>query len=209
MRPSSFLSGVGADADRDVVGGAVEALEVADGHRDQIRRHLRRRREPERVRGRRRARACPTADAPFEIAVSPRSIVSATANVALNAGSSKHGKRAARVGRLELGDGVAAAVGLAQVEAAQLVVEHAGVADLDLGGAGGTGLGTVKVAVCGLVERDGDGWPSAPAPIVTSRKLDLERVQDDARWSAAATWTRIVSVPSNRASARSTSKARS
>ena len=28
---------------------------------------------------------------PFEIAVSPRSIVSVTANVALNAGSSKHG----------------------------------------------------------------------------------------------------------------------
>ena len=110
-----------ADADRDAVGAALDALEVADGHRDEVRRHLRRSSRtsacavdcwP--------ARAYRTRTVPFEIAVSPRSTVSVMPNVALNAGSSKHGKRAAGVGRLELRHRVFAELRLADVEAAQL-----------------------------------------------------------------------------------------
>src|SRR5207244_1911201 len=39
----------GADANRDPVFGALRALEIADGDGDQVRRHLRRRRELQRV----------------------------------------------------------------------------------------------------------------------------------------------------------------
>ena len=171
MRPSSFLSGVAQMRIGMPSARALEALEVADGHRDQIRRHLRRRRELHRVLRDRRAPACRTARLPFEIAVSPRSIVSVTANVALKAGSSKHGKRAARVGRFELRDGVVPRLGLAQVEAAQLVVEDA--ADTGCGSRSapfGERLGHgERRRLRGLVERD--GRPSARAAPAADRHL--------------------------------------
>ena len=67
-------------------------------------------------------------------------------------------KRAARVGRLELRDGVVAAVRLAQVEAAQLVVEDAGVADVDFGRARRqSASATVSVAVW-LRPFERDAW---------------------------------------------------
>ena len=121
-----------ADADRDAFRRAVEALEVADGHRDQVRRHLRGGRKLDRVLRRRR---------PGHVG---KHLAVGDGGIAAIDGQ-RHGKgrlegrlvearkRPARVGRLELRDGVLPQRRLADVEPAQLAVQGAAVADADLG----------------------------------------------------------------------------
>ena len=122
----------GTDPERNAVPDAVTADEVADQQRDEIRRHLERRRERNRVlaglgaggiRDLRPVRDGSIARVDHEGDVErglERRFVDAR-------------KRAARVRRLHLGHGVLATVGLAQIEPAQLVVQHAGERDLDCG----------------------------------------------------------------------------
>ena len=168
----------------------LEALEIADGHRDQIRRHLRRGRERHRVLRRRPAAGVSESTRPFEIAVSPRSIVSVTAKVALKAGSSKHGKARRASVDFELRDRVVPPLCvLAQIEAAQLVVQEAACSGCESRRAlSAARRGTVSVAVCGL--RRSARRPRAlrrrPAAIVTSRNAMSTACSTTARVGSAS-----------------------
>ena len=115
---------------------------------------------------------------PLEIAVSPRSIVSVTREGRLERRLVEAGKRAARVGRLELRHGVLPQLRLADVEAAQLTVQDAAEPDVDLGRALGERLRHgQRRGLARLVERDRRvlrGGAGADGHLV---ELELEGVQ--------------------------------
>ena len=134
-RGEALLVGGGAHADGDAVAGAAPAHEVADEQRHEIGGHLLRGGEGHgvfaglgagRVRNRRAVRDGRVGGVDHERDVE-RGFLGRL--VEAREGSP-------RIGGFHLTDRVVPAVGLAQVEAAQLVVEDAGVGDVDRGRAG-------------------------------------------------------------------------
>ena len=181
----SRLSGVAQMRIGTSVGGAFEALEVADGHRHEVRRHLRRRRELHRVLRRARARRVRQ-----HLAVGDRGVAAIDrqrdGERRLERRLVEARERAARVGRLELRDRVLPQLGLADVEAAQLGVQDAAVADVDLGGAFRRAAArTVSVAVCAVSSSVTVAICAAGAGADRHlAEIDLERVQHDRARSA-------------------------
>ena len=106
-------------------------MEIADRHRDEVGRHLRRPREGDGVLHDRRTRHVGD-----DLSVRDRRIVAIDGERdvegRLDGRLIEARKRAPRVGRLELRDRVVARRALAQIEAPQLVIEDSGVADVDL-----------------------------------------------------------------------------
>ena len=112
------------------------ALEVADRQRHEVRGHLRRGLELDGVLAGGRARRVGD-----DRAVRDRVVAvvddRGQRERRLEGRLVERREHPARVGRFELGDRVAPVVGLAQIQAAQIVVQDAVVADVDLGVAGG------------------------------------------------------------------------
>ncbi len=168
-----------ADANRNAVGRAFGARKPAHGHRHQIRRHLRCRRKRDEVAG--AVGGWRVGDHP---AVGERHV--ATVDRQRDVEGRLEGwlvearECASRVGRLELRDGVALVVLGAEIEAAQLVVEDAAVADVDLRAALRQRLRHREG--CGLtlfVERDGRRLPRRAAFDRDLAERDFRRVEDD------------------------------
>ena len=118
-----------ADSDGHAVGRAIQALEVPHGHRDEIRGHPRRCRELDRVLGDRGA-----ARVGHDLPVRDRGVAAVDrqrdGERRLERRLVEARKRPARVGGLELRHGVLPELGLADVKAAQLFVQRAGVPDV-------------------------------------------------------------------------------
>ena len=125
---SATLSGVAQDADGYAVGFAGSALEVADKEGDKVGGHFRGSEEFEGVLAFARA-----GNVGFDGAVGDGGVIGVDDErdvvSGLECGLVEGGKRAARVGGLELRDGVVAMVTLGEIKAAQPVVEDAGVVD--------------------------------------------------------------------------------
>ena len=145
-----------ADANRRALGAALQALEVADGHRHEIRRHPRRGRELHRVL--RRPRAWRVGDDP---AVRDGDVAAVDRQREREGGLVrrlvKAGEGPPRIRRLELRDGVIPSVRFADVEPAKLVVQDAAVPDVDVGRPRRPAASST-VKRCGLgarIERDG------------------------------------------------------
>lgn len=118
--------------------------------------------------------------APFEMAVSPASIVAVSANVALKAGSSNEGNMRRASVASSCVTGVTAVVRLAQIEAAQLAVENSAIGDVDLRGAGAGRLVNREGGLLpGRVERDLCGLRAAGRGDRHRLELDLGGVEDD------------------------------
>jgi hypothetical protein len=166
-----------ADPDRDVVGGALDALEIADRHRHQVGRHLRRGGELHRMLRCRRA-----GHVGQHAAVGNRDVTAIDGQ--------RHGERrlerrfvearkgAACVGRLELRHGVFPEFGLADVEPAQLGVQHTAECRVDLVGSLRQWLrhgerGRLRL----LVERNGGDLHGRAGANRDLAEIELQRVQ--------------------------------
>jgi hypothetical protein len=135
LRRQRHLVGRGADPDRNAVRRPFGALEIADDQRDQIGRHLRRPREDDGVlppRSRRIGR-----DRAVRDRVVPRVDHGGEIEGRLHRRLVEGREHPPRVGGFELRHRVAAIVRLAQIEAAQLVIESAGVFDVQSRRSGG------------------------------------------------------------------------
>src|SRR5262245_31365642 len=117
------LVGGRADSNGDRLGFALEALKIADGDCDQIRRHLRRPVELQRV-----TVACWGRHVGDEPPVRDRRVATVDGQRNGEGGLEDRlveaWKRTPGVRRFELGHGVVSAVGLAQIEAPELVVQR-------------------------------------------------------------------------------------
>ncbi len=126
------MSGVAQDADGHAVGFARRALEVADQEGHQIGGHFGRGGEFERVLASAGAGGVGNDGAVGDGRVAcihhQRNVISGLESWLVEAGEG-----AARVGGLELRDGVVAVVAFGEIEAAQLVVQNAGVTDGERG----------------------------------------------------------------------------
>ena len=176
-----LLVGRRADPDRNAFGRALLALEVADRHRHEIRRHLRRRRKLHRVLRDRRS-----GDVGQHLAVRDHGVAAIDRRRQrerrLEGRLVEAGERAAGVGRLELRHGVLPRLRLADVEALQLIVQDAAVADMKLGGAlRQRRRDGERRRLCLFVERDDGRLRRGAGADGDLAKLDLEGVQHDAR----------------------------
>ena len=117
---------------------------------------------------------------PLEMAVSAASIDQRNVEGGLEGRLVEAGEGAARVGGLELGDGIVAARGFREIEAAQFVVEDARVSDGERGFAGGDRVGEGEGGLLlVLVEGDGGGLLLAGGGNGNGLKSDLGGVEGD------------------------------
>ena len=168
-----------ADPDRDVVGRAVEAFEVADRHRHQVRRHLCGGRELDCV-----LRHPRSDDVRYYLAVGNGGVAAIDdqrdAERRLERGLVEARKCAAGVGRLELRHRVFPQLGPADVEAAQLRVEHAAERRVDLGRAFRERPGhRQRRGLAGFVERHRRLLSRGAAADRHLVECQLERVEHD------------------------------
>ena len=178
---SPTLSGVAQTRIGVGAGGARAADEIADQQRHQVARHLRRPGEDDGVLagfGPRRIRDLPAVRDRRVAGVDHQRHVERRLVRRLVEGR----KGAPRIGRFHLADGVVTAVGLAQVKAAQLVVEQTGVGNVDGGGATRNRARDLeRRRLVFLVERDRCGLRSAGILDRDVAKRDLRRMQRDRR----------------------------
>ena len=164
---------------RHVVGAAAQTVKIAHGHRDQIRRHLGRRREDHRMLIRSRAR-CVGRD----LAVRDRHIAlvddERDRERRFECRFVEGGERPPRVGRFELRHSVVARLALAQIKTAQLIVQDAAVGDVNLSRAGGDRLWhrQSRRLIVGI-QRDGCFLSAGPGADRHVSERDLGGVQHD------------------------------
>ena len=167
-----------ADADRNVVGRPFVALEVTDGEGDEIRGHLRRSREGDGVLARWAGLVG------HHCAVRDRMIAGVDdcrqRERRLERRLVERREHAPRVGRLELGDRVAAVVGLTQIQPAQLIVQDALIGDLNPCRAGGNlDRDGERRLILGRIEGHRRGLRLAASDNLHVAKRDLGGVEND------------------------------